>query len=310
MNEKRYGGNLPVLKVEGENIPEAWEKAVIAVWEQGVDIRTEYDRKDKDGNFIDPPSKDATVMVVVKNPFAEPRIHKNFPGGPAELEVYRQEVVKGIHDHWVDPSDPDKWTYTYHKRLTAHQPTDNLEDPNAILKTIGDRGYVDVTPVNQLDYIVEKLSQSPYSRRAQATTWMPTADPQTDDSPCLQRLWCRIFPDEKGNLVLNANTYWRSRDLYKAWFMNAFAITDLIKGLSRRIGKRMGKKIKVGRYCDTSDSLHIYGAYFKDFKSEYEKMKENPDYHLRTWPSNYPAVQVMFEETRRMLKKNPDFMKH
>ena len=30
----------------------------------------------------------------------------------------RQEVVNGIHDHWIDPA-AGKWTYTYHERLFA-----------------------------------------------------------------------------------------------------------------------------------------------------------------------------------------------
>ena len=91
-------GNIPTINVTGSCLPEAWEKAVLAVWQDGVDVKTEYDRPD------DPPSKDATVMITVADPFAEPRIHKNFPGGPEELEAYRQEVCEGIHDHWIDPA--------------------------------------------------------------------------------------------------------------------------------------------------------------------------------------------------------------
>ena len=86
-------GNIPTISVTARCLPEAWEKAVLAVWRQGVEIKTEYDKPD------DPPSKDATVIITVADPFAEPRIHKNFPGGPEELEAYRQEVCDGIHDH-------------------------------------------------------------------------------------------------------------------------------------------------------------------------------------------------------------------
>src|SRR5690242_20114996 len=117
-------GNIPTLSVTARCLPEAWEKAVLAVWKHGIDIKTEYDKPD------DPPSKDATVMITVENPFNEPRIHKNFPGGPEELEAYRQEVCDGIHDHWIDPL-AGKWTYTYHERLFAYCPTDNLRDPKA-----------------------------------------------------------------------------------------------------------------------------------------------------------------------------------
>ena len=90
--------DVPTINVNANCLPEAWEKAVVAVWEQGLAIKTQYDK------LGDPPSKDATVMITVANPFNEPRIHKNFPGGPEELESYRQEVVAGIHDHWIDPA--------------------------------------------------------------------------------------------------------------------------------------------------------------------------------------------------------------
>ena len=293
------GGQIPVLFVSGANLPEAWEKAIVACWERGASVRTEYDRREKDGCFVDPPSRDATVIVEVADPFAEPRIHKNFPGGPEELEVYRQEVVDGIHDHWAVAGDPDKWTYTYHQRLFAYRATTDLDDPDA----------VSLPAMDQIEYVVNKCSQTHYSRRAQAITWIPNADPKTDDPPCLQRLWFRIMMDEAGVPVLNLNTHWRSRDGYKAWFMNAFALTDLQRVVARRISEKMGREVRVGRYCDISDSFHIYGAYFAEFRPEFEKMKANPDYRTRAWPSDHPAVAMMFEETRRKLAENRDYMR-
>ena len=91
-------GSYNPLVIEAESLGEAWEKAVLAVWEKGFDVKTQYDKPQ------DPPSKDATVIITITKPFSEPRIHKNFPGGPEELESYRQEVVSGIHDHWIDPA--------------------------------------------------------------------------------------------------------------------------------------------------------------------------------------------------------------
>ncbi len=291
-------GNIPVIHVSGANLPEAWEKAILAVWERGASVRTEYDRRDKSGNFIDPPSRDATAIIEVRDPFAEPRIHKNFPGGPEELEVYRQEVVNGIHDHWVDPTDTDKWTYTYHERLFRYRATANFEDPNA----------PSLPPVNQIEYVINKCATTHYSRRAQAITWIPNADPRTDDPPCLQRLWFRILLDNEGRRTLNLNTHWRSRDGYKAWFMNAFALTDLQRNIARTISEKLGQEVRVGRYVDISDSFHIYGSYFNEFRPEFEKMKADPDYRKRSWPSDHPAVVMMFEEARRKLAENPDYM--
>ena len=138
---------------------------------------------------------------------------------------------------------------------------------------------------------------------------MPTADPATDDPPCLQRLWFRLLPNAAGELLLNLNTHWRSRDAYKAWFMNAFALTDLQRDLAGRLAERMGRVVRVGSYTDISDSFHLYGSYFTEFEPEFEKMRSDPDYTQRAWPSDHPAVEMMFEETRERLRQDPDFMR-
>jgi len=238
------------------------------------------------------------MVIEVADPFAEPRIHKNFPGGPEELEVYRQEVVEGIHDHWVDPTDPAKWTYTYHQRLVAYQATESLEDPQARRLSV----------VDQIAYIIEKAAQAPHSRRMQAITWIPNADPRTEDPPCLQRLWFRLLEDGAGGLVLNMNSHWRSRDAYKAWFMNVYALTDLGRVLAERMSRRLGRPVRLGRYLDISDSFHIYGSYFVEVEPEMAKMKAQPDYRTRAWPSDHPALLAMTEETRAKLGQNPDYM--
>lgn len=272
-------GDIPVICIRSSTLPAAWEAAVLAVHDQGAEIKTEYDAPG------DPPSLDATVAVKVDNPFEEPRIHKNIPAGPAELEVYRQEVVKGIHDHWVDP-DSGKWTYTYHQRLEEFSSSG------------GDA-------VNQIDYMVEKLSSFFYTRRAQAITWNPHFDPDTDDPPCLQRAWARILPAGDGAYRLNFNTHWRSRDLWSAWFMNAYALTDLQRILAERISEKTGKDVRCGRYVDISDSLHIYGRSQDDkFEDEIRKMKTE---HWKTRAFETSRFEPIFRETRENLEADPDY---
>lgn len=80
--------NIPKIDIKSDYIPEAWEKVVLAVMENGIDIKTEYDHPD------DPPSKDATVSVTINNPLQEPRLHKNIPCGPNELEVWTTPRLK------------------------------------------------------------------------------------------------------------------------------------------------------------------------------------------------------------------------
>jgi len=282
--------NVPVITITADCLPEAWEKAVLAVWDKGLKIKTQYDKPE------DQPSRDATVMITIINPFGEPRIHKNFPGGPAELEAYRLEVVSGIHDHWIDPA-AGKWTYTYHQRLFAYCPVEDIRNADSP-KPFG--------KVDQIQYIVDCLSKVSHTRRAQAITWMPTADPGTDDPPCLQRIWCRLVEGDAGELLLNMNTHWRSRDLYKAWFMNVYAITDLQRIIAEQISQRKGRPVKVGRYVDISDSLHIYGSYFDDVVKEVEKMRKSP-FTERAWASTHPAFAEMAAEAREKLQHDPDW---
>jgi thymidylate synthase len=260
------------MKIEGRTLPEAWEKAVIAAWDGGLEIRTEYDKKG------DPPSRDCTMIMVVDEPMSEPRIHRSFPGGLEDLEVYRQEVVSGIHDHWIKPEE-GKWTYTYHQRLTAFE--------------AGGR------TVDQLDYVVRKLASAPHSRRAQAITWHPGTDPVTDDPPCLQRIWFRLCPAGDGMYSLNMNTHWRSRDAYKASFMNMFALTDLQRVISAKVSAQMKSPVIVGRYVDISDSFHIYGSYAEEFGKFLKTVRERP-FEDKTWTSEF--AEPFFEEARVRLK--------
>ena len=270
-------GNIPVLRVEGDTLPEAWEKAVIETWEKGCEIKTEYDKPG------DPPSKDCTMMMVVNDPFKEPRIHRAFPGGLEDLEVYRQEVVNGVHDHWINPAE-GKWTYTYHERFFNY-------------KTEG-------TSIDQIAYIINKLIVSGHSRRAQAITWNVFKDPPSYYPPCLQMLWARLLPDSDGTPVLNVNTIWRSNDAYKAAFMNIFALTELQKMIAEEIGKKIGKKVRVGRYVHYANSFHIYGSYYNDFKKFLETVK-NRKFEERVWATEF--AEPFFEIGKEKLaeeKKN------
>lgn len=264
--------DLPILMVEGKNIAETWEKAVIETWNNGIDIKTEYDRPE------DPPSKDCTMIMVIHQPLSEPRIHRAFPAGLEDLEIYRQEVVDGVHDHWINPKE-GKWTYTYHQRLFSYK-------------------MADIT-VNQIEYIINKLADKFYSRRAQAITWNPIIDPKTDDPPCLQRIWFRII--EAGDAyLLDMNSHWRSRDAYKAAFMNIFALTDLQNKIAIEISNRTKKNISAGRYVDISDSFHIYGSYHLDFQRFLDTIKTRT-FEERTWDTSF--AETFFEEAREKLRK-------
>jgi thymidylate synthase len=270
-------GHIPVLSVEADTIPRAYEQAIKQVWERGVSICTEYDRPE------DPPSRDATAVIMVREPFGQPRFHRSFADGLGGLAEYVMEVVHGAHDYWVKPleeilkgveSKDTRWTYTYHGRLFEYRVGNDV--------------------INQVDAMINKLAGTGHTRRAQAITWNPKLDPPTDDPPCLQRIWGRLCEDGEGGYTFNMNTHWRSRDLFKAWFENVIALTTLMRKVAEAIAKKIDRPVRLGRYVDISDSLHIYGSYFREIEGEpergiksfFEKL-ESRSFEDRTWPSDF-----------------------
>jgi thymidylate synthase len=299
---KASEGELPKIGVFAETLPQAYELALISLWENGTDVRTHYDRKDNLGNYIDPPSREATVSINIDKPFQEPRIHKLIPGHFESLENYRQEVVDGIHDSWIIPGDT-YWTYTYAERLFNYNPSTDLNAP--------DRGLLLPRGINQIEKIVDDLERDITSKGAQATTWMPSADPGLESNrPCLQRIWFRAYEEKDGSVGLNANWYFRSRDV-KAWFMNFWALSDLVKHTGELLEQRIEKPVHLRRISDTSDSLHFYGSYFKEFEErDFKRVKPEEGFENRIMSSEDERFLYVIEEEKKKLGENPHYNKN
>jgi thymidylate synthase len=275
---------IPVLHVEADCIARAWEESLVLLYKCGGDIKTQYDKPG------DPPSKDATMLITIHDPLKEPMIHKDFPGGPEDLQEYVMEVCEGIKDHLVrdtrDPGDT-RWEYTYHQRLFAYQvPT--------------------LQPYDQIETLCAKLAKTPYTRRAQAVTWMVWEDNDCYDPACLQSIWCRIAEESRSQQVEKSNTdprdsstfdsrlldfstprlcmnvRFRSNDAYKAAFMNIFALVQLQLKMANRVSELSGRTVKVGRYCHLADSYHLYGSYFQEFESRFLTALEKRTFEQRT----------------------------
>jgi thymidylate synthase len=255
------------IHVEARTLPEGWETAVRRCWDEGARFRTQYDKPG------DPPSRDVACLIHVKDPFAEPRIHKAFPGGLDDLEVYRAEVLYGVHDHWICPEE-GKWEYTYHERLFAYK-VPGLKEP-----------------IDQMAGVVRLLKEAPHTRRAQAVTWQAWNDLGIRDPACLQRMWFRIEePEEGGAGRLNLVIHIRSNDAFKAAFMNMYAFTELQKEVARQVG------VETGEYVHVADSFHIYGSYFAEFEGFLGMIARRPD---RTFTTEF--ARPMFEDgVRRVL---------
>ena len=94
--------------------------------------------------------------------------------------------------------------------------------------------------------------------------------------------------------------------MYKAWFMNVYALTDLQRISAARISENIGQNVSFGRYVDISDSLHLYGAYLEDVAKEVEKMRQS-SFTQRAWETTHPAFEMMTNEAREKLTQDPDW---
>jgi thymidylate synthase len=288
--------NIPVLTIQEKTLAEAYEAALIKLYQEGIPFRTQYDRPG------DPLSLDATINITILDPESDPMIHHAFPGGIDELKEYVLEL-KGFKDHWVknmnDPTDT-RWEYTYHGRLSHYGSWRELINGNS--QEIGFK-------INQIENVVRKLLEQPYTRQAQMITWMPNIDVKVYDPPCLQSLWYRILEDEEGLWWLNCNIRFRSNDAWGASFMNMFGFIQFNRELiAAEIEKRSGKTVKMGRLNWQADSYHIYGKDFEQAKGMLFDRIDTMKFEDRVYHFYDPFIREMYDSAEsRILKKIEDY---
>jgi thymidylate synthase len=246
-----------LVVARGRTLPEAWERSLAELAKVGERVFTEY------GEW----SVDAPAVIVVEEPFAEPRVHlKGIVAGSLRgLEEYAREVVAGIHDDMAR-----KYGYTYHERL-RHYPTPSFSPLTGQV--------VGLEELDQIGAMVDKLLSAPHTRRAQAITWVPWKDLKSEHPPCLQRVWARVVG---GRLRLHAHM--RSNDALKAAFMNMYAFTELQRILAEAVG------VEPGPYVHFADSYHVYERDLKWLRRFVEQIESGES--RRYWRTT--------EEYRRM----------
>ncbi|MBU0957554.1 MAG: hypothetical protein KKF56_01955 [Nanoarchaeota archaeon] len=224
---------LPVLQVEGESIPEAWERSIVELNNNGYWYRRE-DPKDEGKMQVD-----SRMTIVIANPDSQLLAHKSMTAGLEDLFEYEMEIM-GAKNSWIkDLNDPDdtKWDYLYNERFTGY-PTD------------------EGVPLDQLKYIVEALAKRPTTRKAQGITWVPERDTITKDTPCLQRIWFGITPSDDGP-VLGMDYEFRSRNPMIAAVMNMHGMHTLQCHVRDGINERTGMGLRNGRMVDSNNSYHV-----------------------------------------------------
>ncbi len=199
----------------GPHLAAAHEWAVRTVLEKGYLVTTENGEETVE---CEP------LAIELRDPLVEPmaspasRFQRRF------LEQYATDLIEG--------SDAI-FEYDYHSRLFGWG--DGLASEGGPVK------------VDQVAYIVEKLSASPVSRRAVAITWNPVTDEQMRDCPCLQLVQCQLRDGR-----ISMQVVFRSNDMLSAAGANLFALVHLQKSIAERLGAL------VGTYSHISLVPHLY----------------------------------------------------
>jgi len=164
------------------------------------------------------------VAIDVEDPFAEPMISPS--------SRFQRRFMDRYADNLLNGSDAE-FEYDYHRRLFDW----------------GEELTVDGNPVHvdQIAYIVRKLTSAVSSRRALAITWNPVVDETLDDCPCLQLVQCLVRDNR-----LQMKVVFRSNDMLSAAGANMFALAHLQKAIADRVG------VPCGRYTHISLVPHIY----------------------------------------------------
>ena len=288
--------NIPVLHVTEKTLAEAYEAALVKLYSEGTRFKTQYDKPG------DPLSIDCTMNITILEPESDPMIHQAFPGGIDDLKEYVLEL-KGFKDHWVknmnDPKDT-RWEYTYHGRLKKYGSWKELveESGQKVRKDVG-------LDIDQIEHVIQKLVDQPFTRQAQMITWMPNVDPSVYDPPCLQSLWYRIMEDEKGIYWLNCNIRFRSNDAWGASFMNMFGFINFNREIiADEVARRSGKEVKLGRLNWQADSYHIYGKDIQQAKELLFDRRDQMPFENRIFNFNDDFIRQMYNEAEpRILEK-------
>ena len=261
------GNNIYVV---GNTLSEVWEKSIVQLYLNGRDKPTQYDKPD------DPKGKVAKAMLEILHPLDDPMIHRCFPGGIYELESYRQEVVDGIHDHWIAPEE-GKWEYSYHQRLFTYM-VPGLD-----------------IPLNQIQYCIDAIKECPYTRRAIASVWKPWEDAGINDPACLQHVAFTVI-DNKLEMV----AHMRSNDAFRASLMNIFAFIDLQRVVAEATG------YEVGTYTHFANDYHIYGSCLKDVEGFMKTLEARP-FEKRVF--YWDELKEWFDEAKEQVRNSLEIEK-
>mgnify|MGYP001565689154 CR=1 FL=1 len=149
--------------------------------------------------------RDSTLTIEVKDVYSD-LFDDTFPMTQGQVEAISHYLTTGEGEEDVI----HEWTKLYRKRLFDNKP-------------------------NQIEKIIEYLTNKLQGKRAQASIWDSSIDFTGNIAPCLQVLWFQVV-DEK----LDVHVHMRASDCYGKLLMNMHEFTALQKAVAEKLGREAG----------------------------------------------------------------------
>lgn len=203
------------------------------------------------------------VNIHITTPWMEPFKSPDLEFGELSLEEYKKEIL--IPRPLVDrPGLPD-FSYLYVNLIQQYPKGEYnciraLDGSGKLMRVDWAVGNGHGGGTDQIAYVVNKLVESPTSRRCVVSLFHPEGHPKMDDPPCLNHIQFLLRNGE-----LNMHALFRSNDMLSAWGANAYALMCLQQDVVEKLNAKMSilnrdvhSPVVMGWLETTSISAHIY----------------------------------------------------
>ena len=214
-----------------------YETSVFRAWVKILDSILKFGSM-KFSEYEEPQKEVLNVMVTINGDLGNYEIEDDF------LKYFSRKDFENHISQVLNPEKPKSVEYTYGERIFKHR-----------------------FGKNQLEYLVKKLSEAPYSRRALIVSWDHEIDQKTKNPPCIIGIQGIIT----GNYYSHTAII-RSNDMYAAWPLNIVGQIELAKKIVEEINKRCDANYSLLNVTTISISAHIYQH---DFEKAERVVREN-----------------------------------
>ncbi|MEM0480871.1 MAG: thymidylate synthase [Candidatus Aenigmatarchaeota archaeon] len=200
-----------------------YETSIFRAWVKILDLIMKFGSI-KASEYEEPQKEYLNLMVTIGLYGKDYKIEEEF------FEYINEKEFEKHINEVLNPRKPEGVDYTYGERIFSHR-----------------------FGKNQIEYLINKLSKAPYSRRALVVSWDHEIDQNVSNPPCIIGIQ-GIITDNYYN-----HTVWiRSNDMVKGWPVNIVGQIELAKFIVNEINKRTNANFEIGAITTISTSAHIY----------------------------------------------------